>query len=209
MMPAWIEPQIVSYPRDLKLSYDQLRERVESALPRSVPIAILAESFSSPLAVIIAAKKPEHLRAVILCAGFVRSPVGSIAGCLARVIAPIVFAIRAPKAMLRRYLVGSSASDELVRRVGAVIAQVSRRVLAHRLGSVVRCDCRGDLRKIAVPMLYVGAAQDRLIGKRSAEVIWAARPEAEFAMIDGPHLIVQTRVRAVADEVVGFLQRVC
>jgi hypothetical protein len=81
-LPSWVAPQVVSYPLDQKLSYAQLSERVEAVLPSSEPFAILAESFSSPLAVRIAARGPENLKPVILCAGFVATPVGPVARSL-------------------------------------------------------------------------------------------------------------------------------
>ena len=58
LLPSWIEPRVVSYPRDRRLSYDQLLPILESALPSNKPFVILAESFSTPLAVRFAAESP-------------------------------------------------------------------------------------------------------------------------------------------------------
>lgn len=33
LLPSWIEPRVVSYPRDRRLSYDQLLPILKSALP--------------------------------------------------------------------------------------------------------------------------------------------------------------------------------
>jgi len=61
LLPSWIEPCVVSYPRDRRLSYDQLLPILKSALPSDEPFVILAESFSTPLAVMFAAETPKGL----------------------------------------------------------------------------------------------------------------------------------------------------
>ena len=42
LLPGWIEPVVVGYPRDRQLSYDQLSRIVESVVPSDVPFVILA-----------------------------------------------------------------------------------------------------------------------------------------------------------------------
>ena len=44
LLPSWIEPHVVSYPRDQRLSYDQLLPILESALPSNESFVMLAES---------------------------------------------------------------------------------------------------------------------------------------------------------------------
>ena len=207
LLPTWIEPQIVAYPTDQKLTYGQIRERVESVLPQSEPFAIFAESFSSPVAVLIAARAPTNLKSVVLCAGFVTSPIGGITRAFANLFSHLVFSFRAPTFAIRRYLVGNDASDEMVRSVGSAIAKVPAGALAHRLRCVLGCDYRHELRSLSVPVLYVGAVQDRLVGKRSAEVIREVRSETRFVSVDGPHLVVQARPREVMREMLDFLLR--
>jgi pimeloyl-[acyl-carrier protein] methyl ester esterase len=43
LLPDWIEPRVVNYPRDQELSYDQLLPILKSALPSDKPYFILAE----------------------------------------------------------------------------------------------------------------------------------------------------------------------
>ena len=74
-LPETIEPVIVRYPTDQCLSYDDLNEFVRIACPDSAAFVVLAESFSTPLAIKYAAKNRANLIGVILCAGFVTSPV--------------------------------------------------------------------------------------------------------------------------------------
>ena len=48
-LPEWIHPQVVRYPRE-HLSLTDLLLTVRSALLKSEPFVILAESFSTPIA---------------------------------------------------------------------------------------------------------------------------------------------------------------
>ncbi|HEX2836088.1 MAG TPA: hypothetical protein VHW00_23995 [Thermoanaerobaculia bacterium] len=72
-LPPHIAPVVIRYPTDEALSYEELLAFIEERLPEGT-FAVLGESFSGPLAIELAAKSP-RVRAVILCASFVRSPV--------------------------------------------------------------------------------------------------------------------------------------
>ena len=74
-LPSWIVPEVIRYPTDRNLSYAQLQAELRPVLSRSGPFVLLAESFSSPLAVRLAADAPSGLRGLVLCAGFVCPPV--------------------------------------------------------------------------------------------------------------------------------------
>ena len=69
------EPVVIRYPSNKELSFYELAELVQKCFPVEEPFVIIAESFSVPVAVICAAKKPANLKALVLCAGFVTSPI--------------------------------------------------------------------------------------------------------------------------------------
>src|SRR5690349_2225756 len=70
-LPECIVPQIVTYPNDRIVTYDDILANVR--LPDG-PFALLAESYAGPLGVRIAAAQPANLRALIFVATFARSP---------------------------------------------------------------------------------------------------------------------------------------
>src|SRR4051794_21410907 len=74
VLPSDVQTTVVSYPPDECRSYRELCEHVAALLPTDEPYIILAESFSGPIAVRIAAASPQSLRAVVLCASFVYVP---------------------------------------------------------------------------------------------------------------------------------------
>ena len=66
--------QVIRYPTDLALGYQELSTFVRNALPVDEPYVFLAESFSGPIAIAIAAEAPPSSRGSILCCTFARNP---------------------------------------------------------------------------------------------------------------------------------------
>src|ERR1700679_4387919 len=63
--------RVCAFPPDRPLGYEQLLAEVD--VP-SGPFAIVAESFSGPLGILLAARYAERVRALVLVATFARSP---------------------------------------------------------------------------------------------------------------------------------------
>jgi pimeloyl-[acyl-carrier protein] methyl ester esterase len=206
LLPDWIEPRVVRYPRDRKMTYDQLLPVVKEKLPSGEPFAILSESFSTPLAVRLAAEIPKGLRALVLCAGFVSPPWRGVTNRLARILAPLLFVFGIPESVCRRFLVGDSAPKTLVEAVRSTVASVSGAVFTHRLRAVLSYKNAGELRRVSAPLLYIAGADDRLVSRCAFEEIRQEKPDAVLVSIQAPHLILQTKPREAADAVARFLQ---
>src|SRR5260221_9695174 len=69
-----LQPIVVAYQAHEPLDYEGLFPSVRAACPPTGEFVVLAESFSGPLAVMLAASEPQGLRGIILCASFIRSP---------------------------------------------------------------------------------------------------------------------------------------
>jgi len=67
---AEIRAVVVSYPKNESLTYTALESTVQRQLPSDEPYVLLAESFSGPLAISIAASGPSGLLGVVLCCSF-------------------------------------------------------------------------------------------------------------------------------------------
>jgi pimeloyl-[acyl-carrier protein] methyl ester esterase len=74
-LPDEFETEAVRYPTDGCLSYAQRMPLVKSATTISKPFVLVAESFSTRLAIQYAATHPTNLKGLVICAGFVTSPV--------------------------------------------------------------------------------------------------------------------------------------
>ena len=206
-LPGPLRKAISTYVPDVVLSYEQLTTMVRSLCEDSPPFALMAESFSTPLAIRIAAERPANLRGLILCAGFASSPAQGIKRRLASALAPLLMRVPLTERSIRSRLVGQDTPAALVSTVREMIASVKPAVLSARLREVLACDVRADLRRIAVPMLYLRARHDRLVRPRCLSEIRRIRPEIRAVTVDGPHLLLQREPQKTAQIVADFVAR--
>jgi pimeloyl-ACP methyl ester carboxylesterase len=206
-LPRQIETVQVRYPTDIAISYPKLLEVVASAAPRESPYILVAESFSTPLAVEFAASKPTGLKAVVLCAGFVTSPVKGWRRSILTFTAPLLFRGIPPNFVLRTLLLDGPVDESILKALRSAIASVEPSVLRQRLRDVLGCDARDALAAIGVPVLYMQAARDRLVGKGSAEEIRSIARAFDLVKMDGPHLLIQARPDQTAAAVLAFMSK--
>lgn len=189
-------------------TYADVDRQVRDLLPASKPCVILAESFSTPLAIELAAAQPGAVDALILCNGFVSNPLSGIESIMALTAAPWFFHIPLTSIAARTFLVGLEASDGLVDAVQRAIIPVAPETLAARLHAVLRCDASGALQTLSQPTLYLHATRDRLIGAAGLNQVLRTRPDVPVERIDGPHLLLQREPRLCAEIIARFVDTV-
>lgn len=181
------------------LSYRQLAETLLAQLPPDENLAIVAESFSGPLAAIVAARRP--LRALVLCNSFVAAP---LPGILRWLVLPALFRLKPPAFLVRRYLLGAEAAPELVNDVVAAVRSVPADVIASRIRAVLTVDETEAFSRTSVPTLYLRGTCDRLVSERSYRRLAALR-QISHAEIAAPHLVLQTCAQQSWREIARFL----
>jgi pimeloyl-[acyl-carrier protein] methyl ester esterase len=201
VLPPWLETVIVRYPTEQIASYAELEGIVRAACPVSEPFLLVAESFSTPLAIQIAATHPANLVGLVLCAGFATTPVEGWRRLPGLLLTPFVFRVPIPDIALKFWLVGADAPTSLLAAVRDAISSVWPRVLAARFRAVLECDVRAQLNQIAVPVLYLQAKQDRLVDRSSLEEIRRIKPHVKVVSIEGPHLLLQRQPQKSAEGV--------
>ena len=206
-MPKQIATAVVRYPGNQSLSYPELLDFVQSSVPPADPFVLLAESFSTPVAIQFAAKNPPNLRGLILCAGFASSPAHGWRRFTGSSFAPLAFRLPLPKFVASRMLLGLDPPPPLLVSVRDAIRSVSPDVLSARLRAVLTCDVRDELAQVAVPVLYLNASRDRLVPQSCLEEIKRIIPHVEIAAIAGPHLLLQREPQQAAHAVAEFVQQ--
>ena len=196
----------VAYPTGKVLSLSEHLALIHSHCPESEPYALIAESFSTPIAIRSAASNPANLKCLILCAGFAVSPIQGWRRTLASILSPFVFHLPLPAPVIRRWLTGSDASPELVEAVRIAVAKVRPAILTARLRLVLTTNVQEELMGIPVPILYLKAARDRVVGAANLERIRELRPRISEETIDGPHLILQRRPAEAASAILQYLE---
>lgn len=207
MLPGTYEAVAVSYPTEQYLPYSELEEIVRVACPTSEPFVLLAESFSTPLALQYAATNPTNLAGLVLCAGFAASPVKGWRRFLGSLLAPLMFHLPLPNLAAKLWLVGPDAPTSLLVSVRDAISSVQPRVLAARLRAVLASDVRRAVGQIGVPILYLQAKQDRLVSASCLKVIQWSKPDVAVAVLDGPHLLLQKHPLKAVEVVMEFASR--
>lgn len=203
-LPDVFETEVLRYPTDHFLTYEQLARFVGSVASDGEPFVLVAESFSTPLAIQLAATKPPALKGVVICAGFITSPVHGWLRPLYSLLSPVMFYGALPEFVAKYLLVGPNASRSLLVALRVAVSSVKPRVLSARLQAVLKCDSRAELEQVAVPILYLQAEYDRLVGESCFKEIQRIRPQAAVTVIAGPHLLMQSEPQKTADCVMEF-----
>lgn len=205
-LPGELRPQVVSYPGDQPLGYDELLIHVLDRLPKNEPFVVLGESFSGPLAVQVGARRPSGLEAIVLCATFVRCPLPFGRPGLAPLIRPLPFRLF-PLFTRIKSILGGISSPALRALSKEALADVRPEVLAHRVREVFRVDARQDLLASAVPVLYLRGTRDLVVPARNLREILRLKPTVQVARIPAPHLLLQAQPGLAAAAIAGFLER--
>jgi pimeloyl-[acyl-carrier protein] methyl ester esterase len=204
-LPHHLPATIIRY-SDQPLGYADLLPLVKRAIPDD-PFVIVAESFSTPLAIELAATHPPNLKALVLCAGFATNPVPRLLRPIASRVTPRLTTLPLPKFAVRRWLTGSTASPTLVAAVRAATASSTPQTRSSRLRHIFACDVRAELARIVVPILCLQPKDDKLIGPSGMEEIHSLKPSATVVHIDGPHLLLQRLPQQTAAIIADFIHQ--
>jgi pimeloyl-ACP methyl ester carboxylesterase len=201
-----VKTRVASYPVDSPQGYVDLQSVAASFIPSDEPYVLFAESFSGPIAILIASTRPKFLKGLILCCSFARTPsrfavrLFSLFGS-----APIKIL---PNGILGKILLGRSSNAKVRNALTEALSRISGGALKGRIKSVASVDVSANLREIRVPILYLRATKDSLVPKSAFRLISEFAPHAKLVEIEGPHLLVQAAPSATAAITRDFLERV-
>jgi pimeloyl-[acyl-carrier protein] methyl ester esterase len=196
----------VTYPTDRFLQYADLRPLVGAAVPQLERFVLVAESFSTPLAVWYAATTPPtNLAAVVICAGFVRNPVDGWSGAAKALAKPWFFRLTPPRIIVEYFLLGQNAPSDLLQKLRHALQRVSPDVLSGRVQAVLDCDARDDLRRTTIPLLYLEATHDTLLSSSCKKEFSRIRPDTLFRSVPAPHLLLQREPQKAAAIMMAFI----
>ena len=201
-----IAPLVLSYPAEQPLDYQGLADFARDRLPVGQPYVLLGESFSGPVAIALAASRPPDLVGLVLSCTFARNPVPR----LRRFAGLIPFLPISSKftGLALPLLLGGHATPALRRTLRGVLDQVRPAVLRARMRAVLGVDYSAQLRGVTVPVLYLQAAQDRVVSRASARHITLLLPQVKAVVLDGPHLLLQAAPVAAASVVREFAEQI-
>jgi pimeloyl-[acyl-carrier protein] methyl ester esterase len=198
--PSDVRVELQALPTE-ELDYPALAAHFRTTLRLGPETVLLAESFSGPLAIMLA--EEVGVAVLILCNTFAKAPYPSALRVLPL---SLLARFRPPPTLVRYFAVGSDASAELVGRVRATVASVPSRVLAFRTRCALSVDVTSELARCAMPILYLRGTRDRLVRDNSVdEIVAAASGAVSIARIPGPHLVLTTAPREAWRAIGEFL----
>ena len=196
-LPAWIRPVVIEYPDMGMNSYEELIEFVDKEVSSLDNFAILGWSFGGPLALMIAARRPSQVSAVVLCATFVTPPSPTLARLRPIVITPVYAVVRALRRI--RYVIPGFASSELRRAKAVLWRRLSPRMLAARARAALSVDARDLLKACRAPLMYLASSHDATVPRANREIVTAIAPQTQvFEVVGAHHSLFTKPVESVA-----------
>jgi pimeloyl-[acyl-carrier protein] methyl ester esterase len=205
-LPRGLEPIVVTYPLDRSMNYAELEQFARASLPTERPFVLVGESFSGPIAISLAASKPAGLRGLVLVCSFARSPI-PVSNGLCFVISRFPVKL-IPTRIIAALLLGRYASRALRERLSAAISKVDPAVWRARLSAVLSADVAVHVSSIRVPVLYLRAAQDRVVSRRASDLISKLLPSAKVVELEAPHFVLQAKPVESAVHIQAFAHEV-
>lgn len=193
---------VLRYPGDRALGYAGLSAIASEALPKG-PHVLLGESFSGPVATMLAAEVRPDLKGLVLCCSFVRNPRPALA--------PMRWLLRAlpmrwaPLKLLGRVLMGRWSTPALQDRLTAAMASLSPMAMRARLHAVLAVDATAALAAGRVPLLYLQASADLVVPRSAAALVQTIRSDTRLVRIEGPHFLLQANPEKAAKAIKAFL----
>lgn len=197
-MPEEYTARGLSYDDELT-AYDDVVAYVRAQLPVEDHV-IVAESFSGPVAIALAAQGIPDLRGIVCVATFARRPryVPQVAVSLAGFL-PLTSRLFVFSGM--PFLMGRWGTPAFRRQFADILASIPKATLLGRIWAVRCVDVTDALDRVQVPILYLQASRDRLVPRK------AARDFTDIKVIDGPHFLLQANPTDAAAAVAAFLRQ--
>jgi pimeloyl-[acyl-carrier protein] methyl ester esterase len=78
--------------------------------------------------------------------------------------------------------------------------------VAHRARAALQVDETEALKKCTLPLLFLQATSDRLIRRRSGDLVKEVRPDLPVLPFDAPHFLLQLRPVECLNAIQDFLR---
>ena len=197
----------ITYPTDYFIPLEALQHYIISKLPEDQPLVLLGESYSGPVAAMIASSHKVDIRGVIFVATFVRFP-QSILKILSQRV-PLVWLLRLPipNILIRFFCFGRWYTSSLSKMLRKSIRANQAEILAQRIRSATNLDVRQSLDKIEMPCLYIQASNDRLVPDKAVIDFKQRIRNLEVHKMNGAHFILQTQPKISFEVIISFMRQ--
>lgn len=203
--PSGVTMEFADLPSHGDQHYATLSAWLDENLSSGKPRLLVAESFSGPIALRLAALRPDETCGVVLAASFCNAPINP--GIALLPLRPL-FMVKPPQQALRHFLIGTDASSEEVTHLRSVIQQTPSGILASRVRTVLELQEQDNPALPNVPMLILQAQDDNLVPWDAQQRLEACYPDARVHWVESPHLILQRHPVECVRFIKDFVQEI-
>lgn len=166
---------------------------------------LMAESFSGPIALALLSRFPSRIRCAVLCATFAVSPFRNL--CHAARLVPVWSFRSSPlrRSLIRHFGLNGELHHSIVPEVIDAADGVPGVVTKSRLSVLSQVNMLPLLSGIQHPILILQASHDRVVSRRLGRQLIDGLPRAQMRIIEGPHMLMQTRPAECATAIRDFL----
>ncbi len=190
-LPGQIQAEFITLPTSGKQDYGTLSSWLDHELahgPDQQRRLLIAESFSGPLALRWAEKRPDKVAGVVLAASYCDAPLNP--GIALLPLRPL-FMVRPPRKTLRHFLIGEDASEAEVARLRSVVQAIPAATLSKRARAILELmECDSPVLP-DTPVMILQAQSDNLVPWEAQRKLEACYPSAQTHWIESPHLMFQ------------------
>ena len=194
--------QVVAYPLDQLWGYNELLAFIKPQLPKE-PFVLIAESFSGPLGIMLAATAQPLLKGLVLCCTFASNPLPAARG-LVRLVDRIPWNEPVHHWTLQ-WLEGRFAKPELSDLLRQALSMVPEQTIKYRAKQVLQVNVQSQFEQLTLPVMYLQAKQDRLIWRFNARNLQRAQPKMRLVVLDAPHFLLQAAPEIAATALCDFV----
>jgi pimeloyl-ACP methyl ester carboxylesterase len=202
-LPEEIAAQVVRYPADRVMSFQEHVDFARKQLPRKKPFVLLAESFSGPIGLQILSDPPDNLKGVLLVATFARHPTPFFLDAGRYLPQKLILSIFS-KTFLGRFFCLGGAPSEAIDIFQNALKSVELKVLSNRLKILAELPPPPEL-SFSGPSLYLQAKKDRLVPGRAIVPLQQLLPQLQIKQVAGPHITLLAHPEAGAQIICNFI----
>ncbi len=186
---------VIALPEVGEQTFEALTEYCQTKVPKE-PYILVAESFSGPIGIELAAKDTGLMMRLILVATFASPPKPFVSRLCSML--PIKGLMRLPFSSLasRLLFLGFNTPIEIIDNFLSSVASVPSEVIAQRLQVVSSFEC--GVASIKVPVIYIQPTNDILVPRKCFSAIEKIAGNIELKRVRGPHFILQSDPEACA-----------
>ena len=203
-IPARQECEWIDLPAKGKQDYQTLSDWLDGKLEHleNKKRLIIAESFSGPLAVMLASKRPDEVAGIVQASSFCHAPLNP--GIALLPLRPL-FMVKPHRKALEHFLIGKDASDEEIEELSQVIQSIPSATLTKRVRAILEFQEEDSPELKGIPMLLLQAQEDNLVPWEAQQRLEAHFPDARVHWLPSPHMMLQRHPIACLEKIMDFV----